>query len=143
VVKDGNEQILKQLDGLAKATGDLSVRSDSLVGLVNGLNTTIRDQAAQIEDLKTRLADTEARLKNEVDQAAAKPFQGAEIGGVIDKAIGTHMDSLLQSSWPDIAVPTALLLLLCALLGTMVIGVPINALVRRVPRARAKVEPHV
>jgi hypothetical protein len=51
------------------------------------------------------------------------------------------MDHLLQSSWPDIAVPTALFLILCALFGTMIIGVPINALVRRLPRAR--VEPQV
>ena len=141
VVRQGNEQILTQLGALTKVASDLGAKSDSLIALVNSLSVKVSDQQAQIEDLKMRLAAAETHLKDEVDQAAAKPFQGAEIGGVIDKAIGTHMDHLLQSSWPDVAVPIALFLILCALFGTMIIGVPINALVRRLPRAR--VEPQV
>jgi hypothetical protein len=134
VITEGNDQVLKQLTDLVKTIGDLSAKSDSLSAQVNSLTAGMNDQKAQLDDLRKQLADTEARLKEAVDRAAAKPFQGAEIGGVINNAIGAHMDQLLRSSWPNIAVPAALLLILATLLGTMIIGVPINALARRAPR---------
>jgi hypothetical protein len=135
-LREANEQIIKQLGDLAKVVDHLSAQSDNLASQVISLSVIVSDLKTQQDDLKTRLTDTEARLKGEIDSAAAKPFQGAELGGVIDRAIGTHMDHLLQTTWPNIATPTALFLILCALFGTMIIGVPMNAILRRVPRPR-------
>jgi hypothetical protein len=125
-LREANEQLLKQVGDLAKLVGDLTAQTGNLTAQVSDLN-------AAFGQLQKQLADTEGRLKDEVDRTAAKPFQALELSGVVEKGVSANIDRLFQSLWPNIAVPAALLLLLCTLLGTMIIGVPVKALLYRVP----------
>ncbi|MFI5013952.1 MAG: hypothetical protein ACHQAY_16550 [Hyphomicrobiales bacterium] len=118
--------MLKQTGDLGKQVSDLRAQTDSLTAQVTSLNGVV-------SQLQKQLSDTEGRLKEEVGRVAATPFQALELSGVVEKGVSANIDRLFQSLWPNIAVPTALFLILCALFGTMIVGVPVRALLYRVP----------
>jgi hypothetical protein len=130
VLREASEQLLKQVGDLARRVGDLNAQTNSLTAQVGNLNGVVGL-------LQQQLADTEGRLKEEVDRTAATPFQALELSGVVEKGVSANIDRLFQTLWPNIAVPTALFLLLCALFGTMVVGIPVRALLNLVPSREA------
>jgi hypothetical protein len=109
-------------------TGNLTAQVNSLTGIVS--------------DLRKQLADAGQRLTGATSLPAGTPIQGAAAGGTADKSSDASLVRFLQAPWPDVAVPTTLFLLLCALLGTMIIGMPVRALLYRVPR-RQVAEPQI
>jgi hypothetical protein len=129
VVKAGNEQLQKQVGDLARQVGDLSTQEANLRSQIGALNSAV-------SQLQKQMAETEGSLKDTVEKTAARPLQQLELSGAIERGVSANIDRLLQSFWPNIAVLTALLLLLGALLGSMIIGLPAKALMYRVPAKR-------
>ena len=130
VVKAGNEQLQKQVGDLARQVSDLSAQEADLRSQIGALNSTV-------SQLQKQMAETEGSLKDTVEKTAARPLQQLELSGAIERGVSANIDRLLQSFWPNIAVLTALMLLLGALLGSMIIGLPTKALMYRVPARRA------
>jgi TolA-binding protein len=128
-VQDANEQLQKQVGGLAKQVNDLSAKAGDLTLQISGLNGTV-------SQLQKQMAETEGRLKDAVEKTAVQPFQQLELSGAIERGVSANIDHLFQSLWPNIAVLTAFLLLLGVLLGSMIIGLPVKALMYRVPARR-------
>lgn len=124
-----NEQLAKRVDDLGKQVADLMTETGNLTAQIRDLN-------GAVSQLQRQLTDAELRLKEDVDRTAAAPFQTLVLSGAVEQGVKTNIDRLFQSSWPDISVPVALLLLLAVLLGTMIIGIPVKALMRRVPYRR-------
>lgn len=124
------EELLKQIGDLRSEVAYLNVQMGNLTAQVSSLSGVVND-------LRKQLADAEQHLKDEMGRAAGTPAQPSGSSGAGTKSIDTPVARFLQSSWSDIAVPTTLFLLLCSLLGTMIMGVPVRALMYRVPRRQA------
>jgi ABC-type transporter Mla subunit MlaD len=129
-VKAGNEQLQKQVGDLSKQVSDLSAQEADLRSQISALNSTVGQ-------LQRQMAETAGSLKDAVEKTAARPLQQLELSSAIERGVNANIDRLLQSFWPNIAVLTALMLLLGALLGSMIIGLPAKALMYRVPARRA------
>jgi hypothetical protein len=124
------KELLKQIGDLRSEVAYLNVQTGNLTTQVSSLSGIVND-------LRKQLADAEQHLKDEMGRAARTPAQPTGSSGAVATSADAPFARFLQSSWSDIAVPTTLFLLLCSLLGTMIVGVPVRALMYRVPRRQA------
>jgi hypothetical protein len=125
--KEERQQLLKQVADLRSEIAYLNVQTGNLTAQVSSLTSIVTD-------LQKQLAGTEQRLKGEMGRLAGTPVAGSAGEGAAGKSGDSFVTQFLRSPWSEVAVPMTLFLLLCALLGTMVIGVPVRALMYRVPR---------
>ena len=127
--RNANELLQKQVGDLTKQVSDLSAQAGDLRSQISSLNGTV-------SQLQRQMADAEGSLKDAVEKTATQPLQQLELSGAIEKGVSANIDRIFQSLWSNMAVLGAFLVLLGVLLGSMIIGLPVKALMYRVPAPR-------